>query len=184
MTQQQGIHDIIAALEHHLTQLERDARKWEALAIGWEARWRVQLQQIAALEADNDRLRAEALELALDVLALQHERDGLETYASEMEWHRRAAEQREQINTKDELLRVALAYEIEHNGVLGEQQDRLRAALGLPPVEPMSIAEWLAEMRERYGHHFDGVDPAEYVRELRDDDEPRAALDAREGGVT
>lgn len=66
MTQQQGIHDIIAALEHYLAQLERDARKWEGVATE-------QRQQIAALE---------------------HERDGLETYASEMEWHRRAAARR------------------------------------------------------------------------------------------
>jgi hypothetical protein len=44
------------------------------------------------LEAELDRLRAENSRLCADVMQLEHERDTADTYASEMEWHRWAAE--------------------------------------------------------------------------------------------
>lgn len=64
-------------------------------------------------------------------------------------------------------LDAALAYEVEHNGLLGEQQDRLRAGLGLPPVEPIPITQAFAELRAAANGAFDGVDVDEFMREVR-----------------
>lgn len=79
----------------------------------------------------------------------------------------KAPPQRAELDKKDELLTEALAYEVEHNGMLGEQPDRLRAALGLPPVAPLPITEAFAQLRELAGAVFDGIDAVAYVREIR-----------------
>jgi hypothetical protein len=52
------------------------------------------LARADAAEQENDRLRAENNRLCNDIAQLEHERDGADAYASEMEAHRKHAEAR------------------------------------------------------------------------------------------
>lgn len=65
-------------------------------------------------------------------------------------------------------LQAILAYDTEHNGQLSPVAALAREGLGIPPLEPPPIDQAMAELREKFGHHFDGVDAEQFVREQRD----------------
>jgi hypothetical protein len=85
-------------------------------------------------------------------------------------WQAQAEEWKAVADRQRDGLTAVLAYEIEHNGLLGEQQDRLRAALGMPAVVPLPITQVFAELAAVAGPYFDGVDVDVFMQEVRGGD--------------
>jgi hypothetical protein len=108
MTQQQSIDDIMAALTHHLRQLERDARSWEHQAHDWRAvadRQRGELaqlllarsaadQEVGRLTGARDELMRQLAETHQALSIAEQEREAARTEAAAAYAAHRMAEAR------------------------------------------------------------------------------------------
>lgn len=109
-------------------------RAAEQKAAHWQAVADRQRRQIEMLETEIDRWRAENNRLGNDVAQLEHERDTADTYASEMTWHRKAAErERDELSRElAELTRQIAAEKAAHQEQIAGLRAQIDPLGGLP----------------------------------------------------